>query len=375
MDTRPIRILHVIGRMDLGGAETLIMNLYRHIDRNNVQFDFVENTEKAAAFDSEIRSLGGRIYHCPHYNGKNHFAYVKWWDRFFKEHAAEYAAVHGHLGSTAAIYLRAAKKYGLHTVAHSHNTKGVGFGDLIYRAYAFPTRFIADRFFACSRAAGIDRYGKKVGADPERCIVLHNSIDTKHFAYDPRLRAETRAKLNVSDEELLIGHIGRFVPQKNHTFLIDIFSEVCKIHENSKLLLLGKEDAAQTVRRKVETLGLTDRVIFAGVQNDTSPYYQAMDVFVLPSVYEGFGIVNLEAQCSGLPCVISDTVAPECVLAEDLVTICSLSAGKDRWAECILSLIGTERRDHSAVIAEKGFDIRQTAKWLEDYYCSMGKKQ
>ena len=320
MGTRPIRILHVIGRMDLGGAETLIMNLYRHIDRNNVQFDFVENTEKAAAFDSEIRSLGGRIYHCPHYNGKNHFAYVKWWDRFFKEHAA-------------------------------------------------------DRFFACSRAAGIDRYGKKVGADPERCIVLHNSIDTKHFAYDPRLRAETRAKLNVSDEELLIGHIGRFVPQKNHTFLIDIFSEVCKIHENSKLLLLGKEDAAQTVRRKVETLGLTDRVIFAGVQNDTSPYYQAMDVFVLPSVYEGFGIVNLEAQCSGLPCVISDTVAPECVLAEDLVTICSLSAGKDRWAECILSLIGTERRDHSAVIAEKGFDIRQTAKWLEDYYCSMGKKQ
>ena len=375
MDTRPIRILHVIGRMDLGGAETLIMNLYRHIDRNNVQFDFVENTEKAAAFDSEIRSLGGRIYHCPHYNGKNHFAYVKWWDRFFKEHAAEYAAVHGHLGSTAAIYLRTAKKYGLHTIAHSHNTKGVGFGDLIYRAYAFPTRFIADRFFACSRAAGIDRYGKKVGADPERCIVLHNSIDTKHFAYDPRLRAETRAKLNVSDEELLIGHIGRFVPQKNHTFLIDIFSEVCKIHENSKLLLLGKEDAAQTVRRKVETLGLTDRVILAGVQNDTSPYYQAMDVFALPSLFEGLPVVMVEAQTAGLPCIISDKTPEACILNDELVTVCELSDCAERWAACILEKAKKTRIDGSEVIAANAFDIRQTAKWLEDYYCSMGKKQ
>ena len=371
MDNRPVRILHVIGRMDLGGAETLIMNLYRHVDRNNVQFDFVENTTKEAFFDQEIRSLGGRIYNCPYYNGKNHFAYVKWWDQFFKEHAAEYTAVHGHLGSTAAIYLRAAKKNGLYAIAHSHNTKGVGFGDFLYRTYAFPTRYIADQFFACSRSAGIDRYGRKVGSDPARCVVLHNSIETKRFAYDPMLREKTRLKLNVSEGEILIGHVGRFVKQKNHSFLIDIFSEVCKTLSNAKLLLLGKEDAAQEIRRKAEMLGLADRVIFAGVQNDTSPYYQAMDVFVLPSLFEGLPVVMVEAQTAGLPCIISDKVPESCILNDELVMVCNLSERKERWAECVLAQSEKLRVDGSGVVAAKGFDILQTAKWLEEYYCSL----
>ena len=370
MEKQPIRILHVIGKMDFGGAEALIMNIYRNIDRCRVQFDFVENTTEEAAFDKEILSLGGRVFNCPHYNGKNHFQYTKWWKRFFDEHAGEFCAVHGHLGSTAAIYLQIAKKHGLYTIAHSHNTKGVGFRDRLYRTYSFPTRFIADQFFACSRAAGIDRYGRKIGADENRCIVLHNAIDTKRFAYDPQKRDMCRSVLGIADGDLVIGHIGRFVPQKNHPFLVDVFAEIQRREPKSKLLLIGAEDREQTVRKKVDELGISDNVIFTGPQNDTAPYYQAMDLFLLPSLFEGLPLVMVEAQTSGLPCVISDKVPDECILAEDLVTICSLSSGAAEWADDVLSRIHDQRSDHSAVVAAKGFDAGETARQLADFYCA-----
>ncbi len=371
MEKQPIRILHVIGSMKLGGAENLIMNLYRNIDRSRVQFDFVENTLQKAAFDDEIFALGGRIFNCPHYNGKNHLTYTKWWRAFFDAHAGEFAAVHGHIGSTAAIYLRIAKKHGLFTIAHSHNTRGVGFKDVLYRTLAFPTRYIADQFFACSRQAGIDRYGKKVGANPARCIVLHNAIDTNHFAYNTFVRTITRTKLGISEQELVIGHVGRFVQQKNHTFLLDIFNELLKMNPNSRLLLLGEGDTEEQVQQKAKTLGIAQKVIFAGTHSDTAPFYQAMDVFVLPSLFEGFGIVNIEAQCSGLPCLISDKVAKDSVLAENLVSVRSLNDHAKKWAEDICLCLRTPRTDHAAVIAEKGFDILQTVNWLSDYYCSL----
>ena len=157
----PIRILHVIGIMNRGGAETMIMNLYRNIDRSKVQFDFVENEGDTADFDEEILSLGGNIFHCPRYVGKNHLTYCRWWRDFFASHKGVYAVVHGHIGSTAAIYLSIAKRHGAYTIAHSHSA---GFGSAMYRVFSYPTRYVADHFFACSRDAGISRYGKKVGS-------------------------------------------------------------------------------------------------------------------------------------------------------------------------------------------------------------------
>ena len=371
MEKQPIRILHVIGSMKLGGAENLIMNLYRNIDRSRVQFDFVENTLRKAAFDDEILALGGRIFNCPHYVGKNHLTYTKWWRDFFDAHAGEFTAVHGHIGSTAAIYLRIAKKHGLFTIAHSHNTKGVGIGDLIYRAYSFPTRFIADQFFTCSQQAGIDRYGEKIGRDPERCILLHNAIDTARFAYNPALRKQTRESLEIPDDALVIGHIGRFVPQKNHGFLVEIFAELVKQAPAARLLLVGDGDTEPQVRQQVETFGLSDRVIFAGTHKDTAPFYQAMDLFLLPSLFEGLPVVMVEAQTAGLPCVISDKVPIACALAQDLVSVVSLSEEARVWASHVLEASRGTRADHAAVISDAGFDIRQTAAWLTDYYCSL----
>ena len=365
-----IRILHVIGSMNRGGAEAMIMNLYRQIDRERLQFDFVENTLQPAAYDDEIRSLGGRIFNCPHYNGLNHAAYLRWWNRFFREHSGEFSIVHGHLGSTAAFYLSAAKKAGLYTIAHSHNTNGVGPADLLYRLYAFPTRFIADSFFACSADAGRDRFGRAVASDPSRFFVLNNAIDTKRFAFDPTVRKAVREKLNIAENELLIGHVGRFVAQKNHTFLVDVFSEMYRRNNKVKLLLIGKEDPEKKIRAKVQLLGLSERVIFTGIQEHPEAFYQAMDVFIFPSLFEGLGMAVVEAQASGLPCIISDTIPKECILTDDLVSVCSLDDRPSSWAECALSRISEDRSDHSHVIAARGYDICRTSQWLTDFYCS-----
>ncbi len=368
--TEPIRILHVIGLMDRGGAETLIMNFYRNIDRSKVQFDFVENRDVEGAYDNEIRSLGGTIYRCPHYNGKNHFAYVRWWNAFLDEHATKYRAIHGHLGSTAAIYLHLAKQRGLYTIAHSHNTSHISLHDLIYAVYSYPTRFIADFFFGCSPQAGADRYGKKITAS-NRYITLPNAIDASKFAFSPSVRHCVRSKYGIEDR-FVIGHIGRFSHQKNHSMLIDIFSEIHTQKPDSVLFLIGDGELRSEIEQQIHHKNLSDSVIFAGVHDNVSQYYQAFDAFVFPSLYEGFGIVVLEAQASGLPCFISDTIPNDCIISEELVAKLSLSDTPQKWAQYVLSHKQSGRFDHSHLVADKGFDIRQTAQWLTSFYLNIG---
>lgn len=371
---KPIRILHVIGRMDRGGAETMIMNLYRHIDRTQIQFDFVENTPNHMSFDDEILSLGGRIYRCPHYSAVNHFSYCLWWKRFFDEHGSEYSIVHGHLGSTAAIYLSYAKRHGIYTIAHSHNTNGTGLRDRIYQVYAYPTRMIADFFFACSVDAGIDRFGKKTVNRPGAFHVLNNAIDTSRFQYDEQAREKIRARFGL-DDSVVFGHVGRFFAQKNHEFLIDIFASIAKQCGNAKLLLIGGGELEEQIVRKVEKLGLRDQVVFAGTQEDTAPFYQAMDVFLFPSLYEGFGMVAVEAQASGLPCIISDKVSRECILTDDLVYVCSLEDSAENWASCALEHSSYSRSDHSLQIRDRGYGAEETSKWLEQFYLERSTKR
>lgn len=374
MRNKPIRILHVIGVMHHGGAETMIMNFYRHIDRSKVQFDFVENDDKYADFDDEIRSLGGRIYHCPHYNGKNHFKYVAWWKNFLAQHAGEYKAVHGHVGSTAAIYLRLSKQTGLYTIAHSHGVTSHSLRDLLYRVYSYPTRFIADQFFGCSVAAGESRYGKRVCSNTNKFKVLNNAIETDRFAFDSQIREQMRHRLGISNN-FVIGHIGRFEEVKNHAFLIQIFKEIHDRNPDAVLLLLGKGELQDQVMAQTVQNGLKECVIFAGVHNDVSPYYQAMDVFVLPSLSEGKPFVIIEAQASGLPCVISDAVPDECVLSEELCSIRRLIDPADVWAEHILSCANTRYADCSKIVKQSGYDIADSAKWLEEFYLKTGEQK
>lgn len=371
MKQEPIRILHVIGIMNRGGAETMIMNYYRHVDRTKVQFDFVENSFEPAVFDEEILSFGGRIFRCPRYNGKNHVAYLRWWKQFFREHGAEFTAVHGHLGSTAAIYLSAAKKAGIFTIAHSHNTHDLSLISMVYQLYSYPTRYIADYFFGCSKGAGLSRYGKKVCASADRFSVLNNAIDTMHFSYCEELRSQFRQQLGI-DDKLVIGHVGRFFAQKNHKFLIEIFAQIHKQNPNTILLLVGDGELRNAIESQIHTYGLDNCVILAGVQADVSPYYQAMDVFLFPSLYEGLGIVAVEAQTAGLPCVISDKVSRECILADNLVAVCPLKSSPRLWGETVLECADIPREDHTYIIKTHGYDIREAATWLQNFYLKIG---
>ena len=370
----PIRVLQVIGIMNRGGAETMIMNLYRHIDRSRIQFDFVENSFEEAVFDEEIHSLGGRVFRCPHYNGKNHFAYTKWWENFFQKHEGEYRLIHGHIGSTASIYLSVAKKHGLYTVAHSHNS-GTDHSAkaLAYRILSYRTRNIADYFFACSEVAGVDRFGEKV-TQSSHYSVLNNAIDTNQFCYDAAVRAEVRNELKISNE-CVIGHIGRFESQKNHLFLMKIFRKILEKQENSKLLLVGDGALREEIEKQVDDMRIRDKVIFTGVRADVNRLVQAMDVFVFPSLYEGLPVTLVEVQTSGLPCVISDKVPQESILVEDLVTVCNLSDNPEKWAEESLRQARTKRISRSREVAAAGYDISETAKWLGDFYLEKYKQQ
>lgn len=360
----PIRVLHVIRLMNHGGVESMIMNLYRNIDRSKVQFDFVQNSNEPAVYDEEILSLGGKIYHCPHYNGKNHFAYTGWWNNFFKAHPGEFAIVHGHLGSTAAIYLSIAKKYGCYAIAHSHSA---GAGSMGFRLFSYPTRFVADYFFACSVDAGVARYGQKVGADRKRCQVLNNAIDTARFAFCEEARNEMRRKLNIPPEAIVLGHLGRFRTEKNHLFLLDFFAEFLYSQPEAMLLLVGDGELRPQIEDKIWEKQLQSKVILAGARSNTWDYYNVMDVFVMPSLYEGVPVSLVEAQASGLPCVVSSGVPQEAAIT-DAVRFVSLDGGAQLWADVVAKEASSPRRNVLNQIEEAGYDIVKTAKWLEEYY-------
>jgi len=363
-----LHVLHVIGQMGYGGAETLIMNWYRQLDRTKIQFDFVENDEGRAAYDDEIEHLGGRIFHCPRFRGYNLIQYLWWWYKFLRKHSREYIAVHGHIGSTAAMYLAMAKHYGIFTIAHSHSTDGkLNFKSFLYKVLAYPTRYIADYFFGCSKEAILNRYGRWVYDNKNISSVLNNAIDVQKFAYAPSVREELRCNLGIGDDEVVIGHVGRFVEVKNHQFLLQIFAKIVAKHPSARLLLVGDGALRQQIVEQAGALGIFDKIIMTGVRDDVYNWYQAMDVFVFPSSYEGFGIVALEAQVSGLPCILSDNIPHE-IDVTDLVTHVSLQDSAEAWTEVILSKMDLPRQGRQEEIQNAGFDARAAVRRLEDFY-------
>ena len=370
---KPIRVLQVIGIMNQGGAETMIMNLYRHIDRNKVQFDFVENENDGALFDEEIHLLGGRVFHCPRFTGKNYGRYRKWWMVFFNEHN-EYSVVHGHIGSTAAVYLKEAKNQGITTIAHSHSTYINGLKQFLYRILSYPTRNIADYFFMCSKQAGIDRYGQQAISDSSRAFLVPNAIDTESFRFSKSARNEKRKEFGIKENEYVIGHVGRFVDVKNHSFLLNIFKKATEDHSSIKLLLVGDGELRNSIEEKSVFLGINEKVIFLGNRSDVNKILSAMDVLVFPSKYEGLPFTLVEAQCNGLPCVVSDKVPEDSFLIKDLIQIRTLNDGPHVWVEAAMHCNYIDRSICADKIKETEFDIEKSAKWLEDFYLEKSEK-
>ena len=373
--TKQIRILHVLTAMNLAGTETLLMNFYRNIDRTMFQFDFAVCTNERCAYDNEIESLGGKIFHYPRYIGYNHLSYEKWWNDFFVGHP-EYRIVHGHIGSTAAIYLKIAKKYGCYTIAHSHSTTAkVSVHSILYKIFSYPTRYIADYFFGCSKKALIDRYGKKIADNSQKSKVLNNAIDAKRFVFDLHMRNEIRQEYGARNEEIVIGTIGRLTPQKNPYEIINICEELMNCQIDFTFWWLGDGELKTDVIKRISERGLGKYIKLLGTRNDANKVLQGMDIFLFPSVWEGLGIACVEAQASGLPTFCSDTIPVE-ACATDLCHFLQLN-NTSQWCEEIIKEIAAiksnefERKNMYDQIVLSGFDISTVAKELERFYSSI----
>lgn len=364
-----LRILQVMGAMVVSGAETMLMNYYRHIDRERVQFDFVVHTAEEQPYDREIMDLGGKIYHTERFRGNNYLSYRRWWRDFFREHP-EYTIVHGHIGSSAAIYLHEAKRQGRYAIAHSHNTYAeshVTAKGLMRRVVFYPTRYVADYFFGCSQEAGQERFGRRV-ADSERFSIMMNAIDCKRFAFSEEKRAQTRAKYGLGDA-FVVGHVGRFTPQKNHERLVDIFARIHEREPSARLLCVGEGSLRPQIEAKLCALGLEDAAVFAGVQFATEDYYAAMDAFLFPSLFEGLGIVLVEAQANGLMCVTTDMVPSLADIGAGLFRQLHLTDGNETWADAVLACKEREhKREASQVAIESGWEIAVAAPKVQMFY-------
>lgn len=362
---KPIRILHVVTYMGRGGLETMLMNYYRHIDRDLVQFDFLTHRDFRADYDDEIESIGGKIFHLPRLVPWSP-SYRKALDKFFSEHT-EYQIVHVHQDCLSSVILKAAMRHGVPVrIAHSHNSnqdKNLKYLIKLYYRRQIPQ--YATHLFACGQEAGCWMFR---GAPFQ---ILNNAIDTRLYQYNPEFANQIRGELGIPTNSFVIGHVGRFSHQKNHVFLLDIFAAVLKRREKAVLLLVGDGSLRPEIEKRVCTLGISGKVIFTGVRSDVPALMQAMDVFVFPSLYEGLGIVAVEAQAAGLPSFLSMGV-PSAACITNNVWRLSLNDSPEVWAEHILGQI-RERTDTYETVVASGFDIVENARWLQNFYLEQWK--
>lgn len=362
----PIRVLHVVVNMNRGGAETLIMNLYRNIDRDLVRFDFLVH-KKQGAFEEEIKALGGRIHRIPYVTDVGHFGYIKELNKFFREHS-EYKIVHAHMDSMSGLVLQAANNAGVPVrISHSHNTQNEG--NILTKMYKnfIKTRINtnATNLLACSESAADWLFGKK----SERTLIIKNGVEGKRFRYSDDIRKKQREEIGINDSNLVIGHVGRFDPQKNHAFLIDIFSELKKEYPNSLLLLVGDGPLKLEIKKKVKELNINDSVFFLGIRNDVEELMQAMDVLVFPSHHEGLPLTIVEAQAAGLKCVVSNAVPEAADIGANLITFIDLKDEINKWVREIAKPYKRNNKldDH---LKNSGYDITYTVKEIQNFYLS-----
>ena len=377
MQTEPIRILMVIGSMGLGGAETMIMNLFRCIDREKIEFDFLVHKDICGDYENEISFLGGKIYRIDKYYVKNYFSYVRQLEKHFKMHP-EHKIVHCHIGSAAAVCLNVAKKQGAVAIAHSHNTVD-SFNNLhskLWRLVSYPTRFVADYFFACSQEAAVDRFGSKI-AESDKCKVMYNGIDCDRFVFNRQDRDLVREKYGLNNY-FVLGNIGRHTSQKNPFFLLEIFAKVYRKDSTVRFIQVGQGELTEQMKKKCRELGIEKVVIFTGAHLDVEKYYSAMDVFLFPSLWEGLGMVAVEAQTNGLHVVVSDVVPTLADIGAGLFHPMSLKQSADVWADEILKYKNAGRgKDVIKRAKDRGYDVKKTAEYLTGFYCKLilGGKQ
>lgn len=359
--------------MDRAGIETMLMNYYRRIDRDVLQFDFLVNKTKPGDYDEEIRSMGGHIYVSPGLNPIHYPDYQRYMQQILSADP-DIAIVHAHNEAMGYYALRGAERAGIKTrIAHAHNTR-------IIRDYKWPLKMVckqllpraATDLWSCGRDAGIYFFGRQRW---NACgMVMRNAVDTARFRFDPEVRAAVRAEHGLGDRTV-IGHVGRFNLQKNHTRLLDIYAEYTRLDPNSVLVLIGEGELEGAMREKTRALGIADRVMFAGLQSRVDRWYQAMDVFVLPSLFEGLPVVGIEAQTSGLACLFSDAVTDEAALSPRALRV-PLTETDEGWAQALKMLAHGDfpRETGADLVRDAGYDIGHEAQRIQQLYLEMSRR-
>ena len=370
MENKQIRILQYIGSLNIGGSQSMIMEIYRKIDKSKIQFDFIIDRKNETLYEDEILKLGGRVYKfnsCV--KGYNIIQFKKEWNNFFKKHK-EYKIIHCHVRSVASIVLKIAKKYGLTTICHSHSTSnGKGVKSYIKRKLQKRIVKYADYLFACSIDSAKWLYGEKM-SQTNRCIIINNAIDTGKYLYNEETRNRVRKNFNFNDK-IVLGQVGRLEEVKNYNFSIDLLSELVKRNSKYMLLIIGAGSLKDVIVDKIGKLNLKNNVLLLENRNDVNELMQAMDVFLMPSLWEGLPLALVEAQAASLPCIISENIS-DGILVDDIVSKLSIDL-IDEWVKKVEEISSTlkTRNDFTEIIKSKGFDIKNNVEIISKFYLSL----
>lgn len=368
MDSKPIRVLQILGIVAGGGVEAVIMNYYEHIDKSQVQFDFVVHDNSPVDITEKVAAMGGKVYKVTPYT-KNVLAFMYDVYKIIKKN--HYTIVHSNMNTLSVFSLFPAWMAGVPVrILHNHSTSVPSetkrnIMKMILRPFA---KLFANKYFACSRLAAEWMYGKNCVASG-KVTIIHNAIDLKKYAFDQDKRDRIRNELGIADK-FVIGHVGRFMYQKNHEFLIDVFAEVVKKNSKAVLLLIGDGPLRTHIEQKVQQLGLSNNVYFLGLRSDVQDLYNAIDLFVLPSYYEGLPVVGVECQANGLPLLVSTNVTKELGMT-NTVQFLELDYGCELWVKNIILYFDREvykRKNTFLDMTKYGFNIEVEAKKLMQQY-------
>lgn len=361
---KQIRVLHFVPYLQAAGSETYIMNMYRNIDRNKVQFDFVVHSAKKSYYDDEIKKLGGNIYYMTIKDDKNIFKYIHDIRKLFKNHR-EYKIIHSAMPSLAFLYLSIAKMSKIPIrIAHSHsasyekNIKGV--------MKHITTKFIpffSNEYFACSNEAGKYMFGKR------KFSVLNNAIDLEKYKFNKNIRKKIKKELKIEDETFVIGHVGRFSSEKNHIFMLNVLKKLIQKRENTLLIFIGTGALEEKIKEQVKNMKLEQNVLFLGVRNNVNEIMQAFNIQILPSLFEGLPITIIESQANGLITYCSDKVSLEAKLTDKIIF---LPLDEKIWVKNINETQKEYDRENfkKDKLYEK-YNVKTEAKKLQDRYFSL----
>lgn len=357
------RILFISQYLNRNGTEAFMMNVVRKMHNSDLTFDFLLYCEEETDYCKEVRSYSGRIFRVPS-RKQSPFRWYLSLNSFFKNHSQDYLAIHfcGNSLTAIAPILFAWMYHIPIRIVHAHNSSASGFHNRVLHLIKRDlVRRISTHHLACSSKASDWFFGTHPST------IIKNGIDVDLFQFNQSIRSQTRSSLGIADGTLVLGHVGRFVTEKNHLFLLDIFSKVLEQRSDAKLLLIGDGPLREQIEQKAEALGIISNVSILGIRSDVHSLLQAIDVFIMPSIFEGFPFVLVEAQCAGLPCVISDTINKDICLSDNVHCL-SLQSDVSKWVTSVLRICSKDRESGQQVVSSTGFSIQNTVLQLQKIY-------